>query len=133
MVKDARSGLTRTITTRKDGQTGDTTTMINGEVVANGVSVNAVDINGAGRAAITGKPNKANDVTIIAKGQATSSGSSVAIVGGNDQNSVKTVGYGSLAPTSIYFGGERVKGKLNGGGPDLILRSNSKNVYLRYK
>jgi len=33
----------------------------------------------------------------------------------------------------IIGGGERVKGKINGGGTDLILKSNSKNIYLRQK
>lgn len=33
----------------------------------------------------------------------------------------------------VINGGERVKGKINGGGMDLILKSNSKNIYLRQK
>lgn len=33
---------------------------------------------------------------------------------------------------SLYFGGEKIKGKINGGGIDLILKS-SKNIYLRQK
>lgn len=36
--------------------------------------------------------------------------------------------------SSIYFGGgEKIKGKLNGGGIDVIIKSNNKNVYLRQK
>jgi len=69
-----------------------------------------------------------------------SSGSAVAVATGSanfqgkfttsgisgDAQNISTVFYGTKEP-------ETIKGKLNGGGADLILKSNYKNVYLRSK
>ncbi|RZK42131.1 MAG: hypothetical protein EOO90_08625 [Pedobacter sp.] len=68
---------------------------------------------------------KANGTTIYANGAAVATGT-----GYSDLRTATRL----EGATSIFFNsGERIKGKLNGGGIDLIFKSTSKNVYIREK
>jgi len=101
---------TVTLTTLKDGAVS-TTTITNG--------VNAKNTKGT-----SNKTKSSGDVV---------TGPTITSINGNTnpvyvENKINGIAYSF---GSAWTGGDKIKGKLNGGGIDLIFKSNNKNVYLR--
>lgn len=96
----------------------------------------------SGSKIVKGTRVKSTNDEIVVKGYPTGT---IAIAKGKDTVNVQAVrakgiqiASSDLPSTSIYTfdsfsmrGGDRIKGKLNGGGIDLIFKSTNKNVYLR--
>lgn len=116
----------------------DGTTITGKNGTGNQVKDVTITANSSTGGVITTKGQKTDNVVILANGSI-AQGTDVKkmIVDGKvitpDQSGHFTTGDLNFASSSFYFGGEKVKGKMNGGGVDLIFKSNSKNVYLRQK
>lgn len=80
---------------------------------------------------------KSNDVLVIATNGKSSDNTNIAGLGitGAVTRTQTTSDYSfTYSSDGVYFGsGEKIKGKINGGGIDLIFKSSNKNVYLRQK
>lgn len=80
-------------------------------------------------------PEKKTEAGAYTIGTSTTGSGSINTVATGREGLIREVyiNNGNGLTSSIYSGGDRIKGKLNGGGVDLIFKSTYKNVYLRQK
>ena len=92
-------------------------------VSVNGVTINRVGSTRSISSSSAGSQNKLAEITVTGR---RSDGDSA-------PGTVWNTGDVIVRGFSNFRGGEHIKGTINGGGVDLILKSNYKNVYLRQK